>query len=58
MRTLPGGKPPDRGDFAAFGDDKAGRQLVWRRTLAESQRLAEDFDRLARQDWVPALPLP
>jgi hypothetical protein len=58
VRTLPGRKLPDRGDFKAFGDDGAGRQRAWRRALAESQRLAQDFDRLARQDSVQALPLP
>lgn len=58
LPTLPGGKLPDRGDFEAFGDDEAGRQRAWRRALAESQRLAEEFDRLARRDSVAALPLP
>lgn len=58
VRTLPGGKLPDRGDFEAYGDDEAGRQRAWRAALAQSQRLAEDFDRLARQDSVQALPLP
>lgn len=58
IATLPGGKLPDRGDFKAFGDDEAGRQRVWRRAIAESARLAEDFDRLAGQPSVDAMPLP
>jgi hypothetical protein len=58
VRSLPNGKLPDRGDFKAYGDDEAGRQRAWRRALAESGRLAEDFDRLARKDSLEALPLP
>ena len=43
VRTLPQGKLPDRQDFNTFGDDLAGRQQVWRRALAQSQQLADDF---------------
>jgi len=43
VKTLPGGKLPDRADFKAYGDDSAGRQNAWRRALAESQRLADEF---------------
>jgi hypothetical protein len=43
VATLPGAKLPDRSDFKAWGDDHAGRQRVWRRALAESVRLAEEF---------------
>ena len=55
---LPGGKLPDRNDFKAYGDDEAGRQRDWRRAVAESERLAEEFGRLAGQASVEALPLP
>jgi hypothetical protein len=59
VRTLPGGKLPDRNDFKAYGADIAGRQRAWRRALAECRRLADDFDALAaRRDGVDALPLP
>ncbi|MFO1337256.1 MAG: phospholipase [Burkholderiaceae bacterium] len=43
VATLPGGKLPDRSDFKAYGDDAGGRQSAWRRALAESQRLADEF---------------
>ena len=41
-----GGKLPDRSDFKPYGDDEAGRQRDWRRALAESQRLADEFAEL------------
>jgi hypothetical protein len=46
IRTLPGGKLPDRGDFKAYGDDVDGRMRAWRRALAESARLADEFEEL------------
>jgi hypothetical protein len=46
-RTLPGGRLPDRRDFQAFGDDIDGRMRAWRRAIAESQRLADEFAALA-----------
>lgn len=58
VAALPGGKLPDRNDFKAYGDDEAGRQRDWRRAVAESERLAEEFARLAGQGSVEALPLP
>ncbi len=58
VRSLPGGKLPDRSDFKRFGDDHASRQRLWRGALAESQRLADEFAELVR-DGRPfeALPL-
>ncbi|MDP3085232.1 MAG: phospholipase [Rubrivivax sp.] len=44
LRRLPGAKLPDRGDFKAYGDDVAGRMRAWRQALAESQRLADEFE--------------
>jgi hypothetical protein len=58
VRGLPHGKLPDRNDFKTYGDDEAGRQRDWRRAVAESERLAEEFSRLAAQSSVDALPLP
>lgn len=58
IRSLPNGKLPDRTDFKAYVDDQRGREAVWRRAVAESQRLAEDLERLTRLDSVDALPLP
>ena len=58
VATLPGAKLPDRSDFKAWGDDLDGRMRAWRRALAESARLAEEF--AARVDGgrsVQALPL-
>ncbi len=58
LRTLPNGKLPDRGDFKAYGDDHAARQRDWRRALAESQRLADEFEQLVSSSAaVEALPL-
>lgn len=57
VRSLPGGKLPDRSDFQAWGDDVAGRQAAWRRALAESQRLADEFAQFAASPSVDALPL-
>jgi hypothetical protein len=47
IRTLPGGKLPDRSDFKAFGDDLAGRMAAWRRAISESVRIADEFAELA-----------
>jgi hypothetical protein len=47
IRTLPGGKLPDRSDFKTFGDDLSGRMAAWRRAIAESRRLADEFAELA-----------
>lgn len=59
VATLPGAKLPDRGDFKRYGEDEAGRQRAWRRALAESERLAEEFARLVDGGRpVDALPLP
>jgi hypothetical protein len=59
ISTLPGGKLPDRGDFKAFGEDIEGRMKAWRRAVAESQRLADEFAALVSVPRpVDALPLP
>jgi hypothetical protein len=47
VATLPNGKLPDRGDFKRYGDDTAAREAVWRRAVAESERLAADV-----VDWI------
>ena len=43
VATLPNGKLPDRNDFKAYGDDLQARIAAWRRAVAESQRLADEF---------------
>lgn len=58
VARLPNAKLPDRGDFRSYGEDIAGRQRDWRRALAESQRLADEFAELvSRSSPVDALPL-
>ena len=57
IRSLPGGKLPDRNDFKTFVDDEAGREHRWRVAVAESQRLADEFAALVRQPSIEALAL-
>jgi len=58
VRTLPAAKLPDRADFKQYGDDIAGRMRVWRRAVAESQRLADEFARMVTSNRpIEALPL-
>jgi hypothetical protein len=58
LASLPHGKLPDRKDFARFAGDDAGRMKYWRRTIAESDRLAEAFYDFARRpDPSRVLPL-
>jgi hypothetical protein len=58
VATLPGGKLPDRGDFKAYGDDAEARMRAWRIALAESVRLADEFQQLVAAPSVHADPLP
>ena len=58
VASLPGGKLPDRSDFKTYAEDEAGRQRVWRRAVAESQRLADEFARLTEGNSIDGLPLP
>ena len=58
VATLPGGKLPDRGDFKAYGDDAEARMRAWRIALAESARLADEFEQLVASASVLADPLP
>jgi hypothetical protein len=57
VKTLPNGKLPDRTDFKAYGTDHAGRGRDWRRAMAMSQQLADEFEALAAQPSIEALPL-
>lgn len=43
VETLPEGRIPDRGDFETFVDDPATRIANWRRTVALSAPLGEEF---------------
>jgi hypothetical protein len=57
VKTLPNGKLPDRTDFKAYGTDHAGRGRDWRRAVALSQQLADEFEALAARPSIEALPL-
>lgn len=43
LASLPYGKLPDRRDYRRFIKDDAGRESYWRRAMAESQRLGDEF---------------
>ena len=58
VATLPRGKLPDRGDFKAYGDDADARMRAWRVALAESARLADEFEQIVAASSVHADPLP
>ena len=47
LATLPHGKLPDRSDFKRYLGDDAGRERYWRKAMAESQRLGDEFLQLA-----------
>lgn len=55
VRSLPGGKLPDRNDFVNL--PPAERMRRWRTAVGESERLAESFVQMASRDTVQALPL-
>jgi hypothetical protein len=51
VKSLPGGKLPDRADFARFGTDLASRMKAWNAAASASRRLADEFQQwLARPD--------
>ncbi len=58
IRTLPGGKLPDRADFKAFGEDETARMRAWGQALAASQQLADEFAAWTRLDHIDAQALP
>jgi hypothetical protein len=49
VASLPRGKLPDRSDFKTYASDLPGRMTTWRRAVAESQRLANDFAEMLAQ---------
>lgn len=55
VRSLPGGKLPDRNDFVKL--PPAERMRRWRLAVAESERLAESFQLMVSRDSLQALPL-
>lgn len=58
LASLPGGRLPDRKDFARYAGDDATRMASWRRAIAESERLGDAFlEFTARPDLPRVLPL-
>ncbi len=55
--VMPNGKLPDRGDFKAYGERIVERQRDWRRAVAESQRLADEFALAVQRSSIEAQPL-
>lgn len=43
LARLPYGKLPDRRDYRRFMNDDEGREKYWRRAMAESERLGDEF---------------
>lgn len=58
LARLPFGKLPDRNDFKRFESDYDGRVAYWRKAIAESARLGDEFLAFAeRPDASRVLPL-
>jgi glycosyltransferase involved in cell wall biosynthesis len=58
LSTLPFGKLPDRNDFKRFESDFDGRLAYWKKAIAESARLGDEFLAFAeRPDLSRVLPL-
>lgn len=47
LASLPHGKLPDRKDFSRYMGDDDGRERYWRKAMAESARLGDEFLELA-----------
>lgn len=59
VAQLPRAKLPDRGDFKDFAGNDTDRMQWWRRAVAESQRLADEFAQWVEGGAKPELrPLP
>ena len=51
IKSLPGGKLPDRTDFQRFGTDLQRRVKAWNTAVSASRQLADEFQAwLARPD--------
>ncbi|WIT11889.1 phospholipase [Paucibacter sediminis] len=57
VASLPRAKLPDRADFMHFGDDVAARAAAWRRAIAESQRLRDEFAAACARPGLQAMAL-
>ena len=58
VRSLPGGKLPDRTDFTRYGTDTAARARAWSTAAAAAQQLADEWAQwLRRPDPARVQPL-
>ena len=57
VRSLPGGKLPDRQDFKAWRHDPAGRIAAWTQAVAAAQQLADEAEEWLAKPAIDALPL-
>ncbi|MDU7589859.1 MAG: phospholipase, partial [Acidovorax sp.] len=49
VRSLPGGKLPDRTDFTRYGTDTAARARAWSTAAAAAQQLADEWAQWLRR---------
>ena len=54
LESLPHRKLPDRSDFKRFEHDGDARERYWRQAMAESERMGEEFLRLAESGEIGA----
>jgi hypothetical protein len=58
IKTLPGGKLPDRHDFMQYQNDLAGRVKAWKTAASASVQMADEWASwLARPDVSQLRPL-
>ena len=53
LRSLPLGRLPDRKDFTLKGLDQQQRIKLWKQSVAESQRLGDEFLEMAEKQNFP-----
>lgn len=58
VRSLPGGKIPDRSDFKRHRLQPQERERLWRAALNASRQLADEWAEWVQRPSLPALPLP
>jgi hypothetical protein len=54
LDSLPHKKLPDRSDFKRFEHDGDARERYWRKTMSESERMGDEFLRLAESGEISA----
>jgi len=52
LASLPHGKLPDRKDFTRYMGDDDGRERYWRKAMAESERLGDEFLELVQSGRI------